>query len=80
MHLNETYSRVRVGKHRSDMFRIRNGFKQGDALSLLLFNFDLKYNIWRIQVYQDGLLLSGTHQLLFYADRVNILGGNVHTI
>ena len=25
--LNETYSRVRVGKHLSDMFPIRNGLK-----------------------------------------------------
>jgi len=32
MCLNETYSRVWVGKHLSDMFPIRNGLKQGDAL------------------------------------------------
>ena len=36
---NETYSTVRVDKHMSDMFPIKNGFKQGDALSPLLFNF-----------------------------------------
>ena len=29
--LNETYSRVRVGKRLSDMFHIKNGLKQGDA-------------------------------------------------
>ena len=34
--LNETYSRVWVGKNLSDMFPIRNGLKQGDALSPLL--------------------------------------------
>jgi len=28
MYLNETYSRVRVVKHLSDMFPIRNGLKQ----------------------------------------------------
>ena len=33
MCLNETYSRVQVGKNLSDMFPIRNGLKQGDALS-----------------------------------------------
>ena len=38
MCLTETYSRVRVGKNLSDMFPIRNGLKQGNALSLLLFN------------------------------------------
>jgi hypothetical protein len=36
--LNETYSRVRVGKNLSDRFPVRNGLKQGDALSPLLFN------------------------------------------
>jgi hypothetical protein len=36
MCLNETYSRVRVGKHLSDRFPIKNGLKQGDALSPLL--------------------------------------------
>jgi hypothetical protein len=34
-----TYSRVRVGKHLSDRFPIKNALKQGDALSPLLFNF-----------------------------------------
>ena len=34
MCLTETYSRVRVGKNLSDMFPIRNGLKQGDALLL----------------------------------------------
>ena len=42
MSLTETYSRVRVGKNVSDMFPIRNGLKQGDALSPMLFNFALE--------------------------------------
>jgi hypothetical protein len=46
----------------------------------LLFNFALEYTIRRVQVNQDGLKLSGTHQLLVYADDVNMLGGSVHTI
>ena len=39
MYLNETYGRVQVGKHLSDMFPIRNGLKQGEALSPLLSTF-----------------------------------------
>ena len=45
MSLNETYSRVRVGKNVSDRLPISNGLRQGDALSPLLLNFALEYAI-----------------------------------
>ena len=48
MSLTETYSRVRVDKNVSDKFPIRNGFKQGDALSPMLFNSALEYAIRRV--------------------------------
>jgi len=80
MCLIATYSRVRVGKNLSDMLPIRNGLKQGDALSPLLFNFDLEFAIRRVQIIQDGLTLNGTHQRLVFADDVNILDGSVHTV
>jgi len=41
MCLNETCSRVWVSKHLSDVFPIKNGLKQRDTLSPLLFNFAL---------------------------------------
>jgi hypothetical protein len=40
----------------------------------------LEYAIRRFQANQEGLKLNGTHQLLVYADGVNILGGSVHAI
>jgi len=46
----------------------------------VLFNFALEYAIRRVQVNQDDLKLNGTHQLLAYANDVNILGGSIHTL
>jgi hypothetical protein len=72
---NETYSKTRIGKYLSDTFPIQNGLKQVDALSPLLFNYALEYAIRKV-----GLKLNRTHQLLVYADDVNLLGDNRDTI
>jgi predicted protein tyrosine phosphatase len=39
-----------------------------------------KFAIRRVQVNQDGLKLNATHQLLVYADYINIMGRSVNTV
>jgi hypothetical protein len=46
----------------------------------LLIIFAKQYANRTVQVNQDGLKLNGTHQLLVYADYVNILGRSIHTL
>jgi hypothetical protein len=60
MCITETYSRVRVGKLLYGEFPVANGLKQGDALSLLRFNFDLDHAIVRVQANEGRLKLNGT--------------------
>jgi hypothetical protein len=46
----------------------------------MLLNFALEYTIRKVQENQVRLKLKGAHQLLSYADDVNLLGDNIDTI
>jgi hypothetical protein len=59
MCLNETYSKVRIGKYLSDKFPIQNGLKQEDALLQLFFIVALQHTIRKVQENQVGLKLNG---------------------
>jgi hypothetical protein len=45
-----------------------------------VFNFILEYSIRKVQEKQVELTLNGSHQLLAYADEVNLLGYNTDII
>jgi hypothetical protein len=61
------------------MFPVQNCLKQRDASSPLFFNFALEYAIRKVQKSQVGLKLNRTHQLVTYADDVNLVGDNIDT-
>jgi hypothetical protein len=46
--------------------------KQGDALSPLLFNITLEYVIRKVKENREEQKLNGNHELLVYADDVNM--------
>jgi hypothetical protein len=67
MSLNETYSEVHIGK-------------QGDGLSMLLFNFALENAINKVKEKMEGLKFNRRHKLLVNAEDVNLLRDNTNAV
>ena len=78
--LNETFRRVEVGKHTSDMLPVLEWFETWKCFIAIAFQLCFSVCSRMVQVNRDGLKLIGTHQRLFYAEDVIILGGSVHTV
>jgi uncharacterized protein (DUF3820 family) len=80
MCLNKTYGRVRVGRHLADMFPTSylEWFETRRCSIAIAFKLCCRICIRRFHLNDDGLKVNGTHQLLVYANDVNILGGSVH--
>jgi hypothetical protein len=64
------HSKFSIGKHLSNAFPIHDVLK-GDAVSPTILHFYLQYATRE---------LNGTHQLLIFADDVNLLGRNINII
>jgi Reverse transcriptase (RNA-dependent DNA polymerase). len=78
--LDGTPSKMRIGNYLSSSFPIKNGLKEGDALSPLLFNFSLQYAIRKVQETRLGQDINGFHQVWAYAYDVNLISDDIRTI
>jgi hypothetical protein len=66
-----------IRKHLCGAVPIQNCLKQRDISSPQIFYFVSKCVIRKVQENLAGLKLNGTHQLLAYADDVNLLEDNM---
>jgi hypothetical protein len=58
----------------SKSFEIRQGLKQGDVLSTLLFNVVLEVIVRRVNLQTTGTIYNKETQLLAYANDIDIVG------
>ena len=78
--LGGTQTKMTIGNYLLSSFPIENGLKQGDPLSPLISNLALECAIKKVQENRLGLHMNGKHQVLAYADDVNLIGYDIITI
>uniref|UniRef100_A0A1B0CNV0 Reverse transcriptase domain-containing protein n=1 Tax=Lutzomyia longipalpis TaxID=7200 RepID=A0A1B0CNV0_LUTLO len=76
MTMTDVRSRVKVDGSLSREFHVKNGLRQGDGLSCVLFNLALEKAIRDSGVRMRGTILNKSTQLLAYADDIDIMGRN----
>jgi hypothetical protein len=72
-HPSVTYC-VKIQKNYSESFETRQGLRQRDVLSTLLFNVVLEVIVRRAKLQTTGTIYNKEIQLLAYADDVDIVG------
>ena len=72
--LDGTWCRVKVQNDLSDPFAIKEGLKQGDALSCLLFNLALELAMRRAGISTSRTLANGVIQVLGFTDDLDLAG------
>jgi sorting nexin-29 len=72
--LDGTKCRVKVQNDLSDAFAVKDGLKQGDSLSCLLFNLVLEIAFRRAGISTSRTLANGMVQILGFADDLDIAG------
>jgi hypothetical protein len=65
---------VKIQNDCSEPFETRQGLKQGDVLSTLLFNVVLEVIVRRANLQTTGTVYNKETQLLAYADDIDIVG------
>ena len=78
--LNGVKCCVKLQGELSPPFETREGLRQGDALSTLLFNITLEGIVRRAGVDNRGTIYNKSTQILAYADDVDIIGRNVRCV
>lgn len=71
--LKKTDNRVRVNSRNSDIFEVREGVRQGDPMSSVLFSLCLENVIRDANINRSGLIYQKKHQCLAFADDIVIL-------